>query len=95
MARDFNGKLTVPPASATSLLSLLIAAGFTAMPIAKEVTIKNGAALLYKGHDSTVSAANGFEIAAAAIDNDQGAVDLTQIYLFSTAGTSITVKIRG
>lgn len=97
--RDYAGKLVIPAAAATSLITLLQAEGFTKTALAESITIKNGSVgILYKGQ-SNVSAANGYPIAASAEHPvptpSNGYIDLTQIYLFSTAGDSIFVDVVG
>jgi hypothetical protein len=99
MARDFNGKLTLAAATATNLLTLLKAQGFNSTPMAGEVTIKEAGADIYRGNSSAVTTANGELIAAGAADTERAAfpnfIDLTNIWLFSTPGTTFSIKVRG
>lgn len=95
MARDFRGQLTLPAATATNLLALLAAAGFTSTGLAVQLTIKEAASDIYRGTDNTVTNANGELIASGASDNEQGLVDLAKIWLYSVPGTTFSCKVQG
>lgn len=97
MPRNYHGQLTLQAATPTSLLTLLNLAGFTVTPIGKHVTIQNSSgAILYKGHNSSLSSVNGYPIAAGAFDTEEsGTIDLSQTWLLSVAGGPITVKVLG
>ena len=94
---DYTGALSLAAATATNLLTLLIAAGFVRTALADEVEIVAGAAAITIG-SSAATAPTGRPVAINAAFLERAAkrgIDLKSIWLYCPSATTITVNIRG
>lgn len=73
-------------------MALMTDAGYAGRSVSRSLLIKTGAQVLFLGADNTVSAANGFQIAAGVTREIPGIeIDLAGIWLFITAGDTIEI----
>lgn len=97
MGKRFDNQVTIPAGTPTQILPLMIAKGFTEMPMCGLFSITFDSDV-YVGNSSAVSPTNGRlqkgGVSLVEDTSDCAIVDLTQFWVFTTGGATAQIFTR-